>query len=219
VMKTTSAPGRYFCQSTQLNDATEALTRPGVILKCFADVLSGSRSAWEMTRMVSFTLWHYATAKFRRRFRVGTNKRTPLLETNLRPGELVRIKNEDEIVKTLDSKGRNRGLGCDYVMRDYCGGTYPVRSRLDRMISEVTGEMLEVKGTVMLQGLECHCSHFHLGGCPREDIMYWREIWLERCHSQEQMEEKHEHGYAGSLDRVGCSVPVGAGDQGGRAES
>jgi hypothetical protein len=51
---------------------------------------------------------------------------------------------------------------------------------LERMISEPTGEMRQVEGTVILEGLECLCWNA-TGGCPRGEFAYWREVWLERC--------------------------------------
>ena len=56
-------------------------------------------------------------------------------------------------------------------------------ARLDRMIAECTGQMRKVPGTVMLEGLDCDCRN-HVGGCPRGDLMYWRETWLERVDEQ-----------------------------------
>ena len=64
-------------------------------------------------------------------------------------------------------------------MCQFSGNTYRVQDRLDRMISEATGEMRKVEGTVILEGLNCLCWDA-LGGCPRGDFMYWREVWLER---------------------------------------
>ena len=51
---------------------------------------------------------------------------------------------------------------------------------MDRMISETTGEMRQVGSTIILDGLNCLCWQNHVGGCPRADFMWWREIWLER---------------------------------------
>ncbi len=180
VLKTRTEPGRYFCQSTQLEKATTPLPRARVVLKCFSEVLSGSRGLSEMARLVLHPLWAYATWWFPRPVRAGNLKRTPVSNLNLQPGEWVNIKSETEVVQTLDRRARNRGLICDGGMRQFCGGKYQVKSRLDRMISEPTGEMRQVEGTVMLEGLNCLCWYNHVGGCPRDDLMYWREAWLER---------------------------------------
>ena len=47
------------------------------------------------------------------------------------------------------------------------------------MISEATGEMRKVEGTVYLDGNLCMCA-WSVGGCPRQEYCYWREVWLKR---------------------------------------
>ena len=178
-LKTTNGPGRYICQATALAKATRPLTRPRILLTCLRDIQSGSRGVFEMMRLILVPAWRKATSKIPRRRLAGDLKRTPVGDLKLQPGEWVRIKPAVEIASTLDSRGRNRGLVCDYGMCQFSGSTYRVRSRLDRMISESTGEMRKVEGTVILEGLNCFCWDA-LGGCPRDDFMYWREVWLER---------------------------------------
>ena len=178
-MKTMSGPRRYFCQATELATATNPMTRLRILMKCYFDIRSGSRGAWEMAGLVVGPLWRKITARIPRRRLKGNLTRTPLGDLNLQAGEWVQIKTEEEIAKTLDGKGRNRGLSCDFGMTQYSGGSYQVRTRLDRMISEATGEMKQVNGTVILEGLNCLCWNT-LGGCPRQDYIYWRELWLER---------------------------------------
>jgi hypothetical protein len=130
--------------------------------------------------MVLVPVWKYFVApKYERPLAAGSLKRTPTERLALKPGDVVRIKSEAEIVTTLDGFSRNRGLSCDRGMRQFCGGEYKVRNRLDRMIAEPTGQMRIVENTVILEGLQCLCWWNHVGGCPREEFMYWREIWLE----------------------------------------
>jgi hypothetical protein len=179
-MKTMSTASRYFCQSTELAKATRPLTRARILLKCFYDIGSGSRGAWEMAGLVFAPLWRKVTEKIPRRRLKGNLTRTPVGDLKLQSGEWVQIRTEAEIAQTLDGRGRNRGLICDFGMSQYGGGKYQVRTRLDRMISEATGEMRQVDGTVILEGLNCLCWNV-LGGCPRQDFMYWRELWLERA--------------------------------------
>ena len=69
---------------------------------------------------------------------------------------------------TLDQRGRNRGLVCDIELKQFCGKQYRVQSRLDRMISEPTGEMKHVQATVILEGITCLCARV-VRGCPRSD--------------------------------------------------
>jgi len=175
-----SDAGKYFCQSTQLDRATRQISRMEVLAKCVADLRSGSRGLFEMVALVVKPMWqHYVEHRFGPKLAVGALTKTPVGTLSLKPGEIVRIKSEEEILTTLDARARNRGLSCDRGMRRFCGGEYQVRNRLDRMISEATGEMRTVESTVILEGLNCLCA-YHVGGCPRGDYMYWREVWLER---------------------------------------
>ena len=178
-LKTKASPTRYICQSTELGSATKALTRRRMFLKSFLEVRTGSRGVLEMVRMVMVPLWRKATSRIPRRRLRGTLKRTPVGHLALQPGEWVTIKPASEIAQTLDIHGRNRGLSCDFGMSNHSGTEFRVRNRLDRMISEATGEMRHVEATVVLDGLNCTCANV-LGGCPRQDFMYWREIWLKR---------------------------------------
>jgi hypothetical protein len=170
---------RYVCQSTEMVKATEPLTRVRILQKCLADVRSGSRGLVEMGRLVIRPIWRKATRWFAPAPLTGTLTRTPAGQLNLQPGEWVQIKSKEEIQRTLDTRGRNRGLVCDHGMCSFSGGRFRVRNRLDKMISEPTGEMRRVESTVILDGLSCLCWNV-VGGCPRDDYMYWRELWLER---------------------------------------
>ena len=109
----------------------------------------------------------------------GNLTRTPVGNLGLQPGEMVTIKPLEEMRDTLDRHGRNRGLVCDIELKQFCGKAFRVRARLDRMISEPTGLMRKVEGTVILDGNTCLCARV-VGGCPRLDYCYWREVWLDR---------------------------------------
>ena len=94
----------------------------------------------------------------------------------------MRVKPYSEIVKTLNESQRNRGMWFDNEMLPYCGGTFRVLSRVERIIDERTGEMLPMKSEcIILDGVVCQaaCSRLRLF-CPRQLYPFWREIWLER---------------------------------------
>jgi hypothetical protein len=111
---------------------------------------------------------------------------TPAAELNLQPGELVRVKSHAEILKTVNTDSRNRGMAWDAELVPYCGGTYQVLKRVSRIIDEKTGKMQCMKTpAIVLDGVVCQarysgCRMF----CPRSIYPYWREIWLERIESQ-----------------------------------
>jgi hypothetical protein len=113
----------------------------------------------------------------------GSLTRTPNLELDLVPGERVRVRAFEDIVATLDTRSRNRGLLFDtQEMRLACRRTFRVRSRIERIIDERTGEMMRFSNRcVTLEGLYCtgETTQNRLF-CPRAIVPYWREIWLER---------------------------------------
>jgi hypothetical protein len=177
-MKTMVSPGRYFCQSTELTRVTRPLTRPRIVLICIREILSRNRGFFEMTRMILVPLWRRTCARSSRCHLAGSLKRTPIGNLNLQPGEWVEVKSESEIRQTLDEKNRNRGLLFDFTLCKY-KGRYRVRNRLDKMIIESTGKMFQLQSTVILEEVNCLCNKV-FGGCPRQDPVYWREIWLKR---------------------------------------
>jgi hypothetical protein len=107
---------------------------------------------------------------------------TPSVKLNLQPGELVRVKSHEEILKTVDFSNRNRGMFWDAELVPYCGGTYRVLKRVSRLIDEKTAKMVEMKNpcivldTVVCQARYSQCRML----CPKSMYPYWREIWLER---------------------------------------
>jgi hypothetical protein len=127
-------------------------------------------------------------------FVIGTLDKgeTPARKLDLRPGDLVRIKSKEEIVATLDKTNHNRGLSFDGEMVKYCGRTARVQARVNHLIEESTGEMLDIKSDcIILEGVVCAADYHRF--CSRAIYPYWREIWLERI--------------GGSPDENGSSAP------------
>lgn len=105
--------------------------------------------------------------------------KTPSASLGLQPGELVRIKSKDEITRTLDDSNHNRGLSFDVEMLPYCGRTARVRGRIERLINEETGRMIQIKSDcIVLDGVVCKADYHRF--CTRSIYPYWREIWLDR---------------------------------------
>ncbi len=109
----------------------------------------------------------------------ANQKRTPKEELGLQPGEWVQVKSKQDISATLDQGGRNRGLEFPVYMLPFCGRRFRVKKRVQRLILETTGEMREIKDTVILEGVTCD-GYGRWGGCPRDAYHLWREIWLKR---------------------------------------
>ena len=188
--------GEYVCQSTELIRATSPLRahNPSYLVR---DLRARTYTFSQLLR----ALLYAAFLRFRRlatgrsyRFLTGTIRKTPSESLNLQPGELVRVKSPSEIARTVDQDGKNRGLAFTVEMLPFCGRTFRVLRRLDRMILDPSRTMLELRNTVILENVVCDGCHILRGGCPRENFHYWREIWLIR------VQPEGESGAAGSAE-------------------
>jgi hypothetical protein len=198
----------YMCQATQVPAATSPLAWWDVT-QYLEDYTSGNVGLAKMARGFLFRgyknlinlgiglggplRWLYDAVQKTwgglpypgRTGRVPPGERTPTLDAQLQPGELVRIKSFDAILATCDQETKNRGMTFDVEMVPYCGGTYRVLKRVSRIINERTGRMQALANPcIILEGVVCQarysaCRLF----CPRSIFPYWREIWLERVES------------------------------------
>ena len=114
----------------------------------------------------------------------GVPKGTPVPRAtlDLEVGEKVRVKPYREILKTLDSTRRNRGLYFDAEMVAFTEREYKVGRRQKHIIDEASGKMIKFKtDAIILNDAVCEaryavCRRFR----PRAIYPYWRETWLER---------------------------------------
>ena len=67
-------------------------------------------------------------------------------------------------------------------MVPFCGRTFRILSRVDRLIDENTGKMLyPTHACIILDGVVCGgCLSSNRLFCPRSIYAYWHEIWLKR---------------------------------------
>jgi hypothetical protein len=97
---------------------------------------------------------------------------------DLQPGELVEIKSVEEIRRTLDEAGKNRGLGFMPEMSAYCGKRGRVLRTVHKIcLEEAPRTVRTMKNTVILDGLYCQGNGI---GCDRACFYFWRECWLKR---------------------------------------
>jgi hypothetical protein len=201
----TSGGPRYACQATDLPSFTTHLPWWNVT-QYLEDYTSGNVP---LSRLISgsvYASYYYLSAPRRRlgpffqwiydRFQnvwggvpfprrygaLPTNLQTPVVSLKLKPGELVRIKSYKEILETLDTKNKNRGLFFDAEQVPYCGRTYRVRSMVTRFLDEKKGTMTTLKTpAVILENVWCNaCYSDRRMNCPRSIYAWWREAWLER---------------------------------------
>ncbi|MBW6504125.1 hypothetical protein K0B90_07615 [bacterium] len=100
----------------------------------------------------------------------------------LQPGDWVQVKTREEIIAILTPEGKDRGLSFDRDMFHYCGKIYRVRKRVDRVIDDRNGQMVELKSDCLtLDGVVCTGDRsVYKYFCPRADYPFWRENWLRR---------------------------------------
>ena len=185
-----SEPGKenddaFSCQATELRNATSPLAWWDV-RQYVRDLVSGNVRIPEFIHVISIAIFNVI-----QRYRRGRGypfvplpklRKTPTDVLYLRPGELVHVKTKEEIIATLDTKGKNRGLSFDVEMIRYCGGEFKVQRRVEKIIDEKTGKIRRLPNDcVILEGVTCtaRLSRERLF-CPRSIFPYWREVWLKR---------------------------------------
>ena len=180
----------YRCQSTELLKASAPLPwwdpRPYV-----RDLWAGNVGLWEFIRYVAIAAYN-TVMRLHWRGRPypsvrGTAKgTTPSEPLDLREGEYVRVRSQQEIMATLDDNRKNRGLTFDVEMVPYCGRTFRVLRKVEKMVDERTGRMIRPPSAcLILEGVTCSgcLSHKRLF-CPRAVYPFWHEIWLRRVESR-----------------------------------
>jgi hypothetical protein len=176
---------RYRCQATELPRATtrlrtldprpylRELTCGNVSLGTFVRVTARAAIQEPLARLGLVPEIHVKGAT------ASSPKTEPL---GLRPGEWVQVRSREEIASTLNDKGRNRGLWFDREMLPFCGRIFRVRRRIDRIVDDRTGVLVEMKNDcVTLEGAVCSGERsLARWFCPRQIYPYWREGWLRR---------------------------------------
>lgn len=178
----TAADGgvRYTCQFTQLVASSTTLN-PWDIRQDLRPLLSGN-----------LTLRAFAVAILTRLFNVAQSLRggtgfpaipassltsTPAVSRGLAAGDEVTVQPIAEISRTLDTKGKNRGLWFDRDMVKHGGQRYKVLKRVERIIDDANGQMRTMKTPcIVLEGVSY--SGEGLRFCAQQDPTFWREAWL-----------------------------------------
>jgi len=195
----------YVCQATELPYATHDLAWWD-LRQYIEDFTSGNVSAWTIVRGMIYSAyfnlsysrlriegpmrWLYdrlrhlwSGSRFpRTRGYIPAGSATPEVSLALREGELVRVRPHEQILRTITTDNKNRGMYWDAEMVPYCGGTYSVQKRVNRIIDERSGRMLQMRTPcIVLDSVVCQARYSSKRMfCPRQITVYWREAWLER---------------------------------------
>jgi len=187
----------FSCQMTELKNASSYLAWWDV-RQYIRDLRAGNASVSEMVR--AFAYWvltlvatHVGGTRllvgaynYMQRLRGGdpyprngTRNKTPTEKLDLRPGEVVQVKSYDEILDTLDTHNKNRGLWFDPEMIKFCSGVYRVLCRVERIVHPKSGKMLTFDSDcIILDGAAIRGEYHRF--YPQNEYPFWREIWLKR---------------------------------------
>ena len=178
----------FRCQSTALLAASESVTRREAPGSYARELIDGSVGPRHFVRVVLRAIVEGIAVSLRLRspglfmpFDESRRERQHEKPLQLAPGQLVRIRSKEEIARTLGRDGKNKGLWFDREMAQYCGRTARVLQKVERIIDERTGRMIELKNDCyILDGIVCTADlSLARRFCPRAIYPYWRACWLE----------------------------------------
>ena len=102
-----------------------------------------------------------------------------MTQLNLRVGDLVEVRSEQEILATLDENGELDNLPFMPEMVKYCGQRLTVHKVAHKLCDTISRSgMRKMTSAVHLTGARCDGSAH--GGCQTACSMYWKEAWLKR---------------------------------------
>lgn len=180
--ESTPSPGRYTCQYTELAAASTPLKRwdirQDVRPLVTGNVTLGAFWVAILTRLFNAAQAARGGVGYPSMAR-GTGRSIGSAGPSLAPGDTVRVLPAEAIVATLNHQWRHRGLWFDRDMVKHCGRRYTVLRRVERIIDDATGLMLEMKTPcLVLAGAEA--SGEFLRFCAQHEYPFWRDVWLSR---------------------------------------
>ena len=224
-------PTRYSCQATEVLDFARLL-KWWDARQYADDYLSGNTPLSRIICGFIYQTYYYGTLAYkekwgeparwlydrfqalwggvpfpRRKGKIPAGRPTPPgYQGRIRPGDLVRVKPLEQILATLDTAGKNRGLHFDAEMVPFCGKVFRVKTMVERFVDEKTGVMRALKTPAfILDGVWC-LSRYSTRKmfCPRSIYSWWRETWLERIAEEPQLDGKE----AGPAAEVPCPLSL-----------
>lgn len=188
----TEQDGKLWCQATQLPLITKRMA--GWDLGQYTRGLrAGNFSVTDLVKMAGLLVvnkirWWCGWEQLG--MLSGPLKKTVHESLNLEPGEWVEVKSLEEIKATLDVHGKHRGMSFVPEMGMYCGRRFRVAKRIERMISEDSGQMRQLRDTVALEAVTC--MGLAQRRCPRGCFHLWRETWLRRVPQESVVEAERK---------------------------
>jgi len=174
---------RYSCQLTEVPKLGTPIPVPGM-WEYLCNYASGQLSHSKFKFLVKWFSDRVLMAILRRLRWIPSRVDSTTREFNI--GDLVRVRSRAEILRTLDRSAAHKGLKVTADMLRYCGKTVRITSRVNRIVDEYSGQLKILKNDCyILDGVTC------AGGgllCSREELYYWRGIWLEKIAAEIEAE-------------------------------
>jgi hypothetical protein len=187
---TQAGPNLYRCQYTQLAASSAPIPRRD-LRPDLRPLLRGNLSTRAFLLAIATRIFNAVQIKRGGigfpHVAAGTLEKTPAVNLGLTTSQSVRVLDSEAISRTLDKTWRNRGLWFDRDMVKYCGGEYRVLARVERIIDDATGRMLQMKTpSIMLDEVDGTGEFLRFNA--QHDYLFWRECWLETTapHQQER---------------------------------
>ena len=128
-------------------------------------------------------------------------------QSDLRPGELVEVRSQEEILATLDENGTLDGLPFMPEMLQFAGRRLRVYKRAIKACDTIgnTG-MYRMERAVHLDGVRCD-GQAH-GGCQAGCLIYWKEAWLKPAQPDASGNGHHPQMPSSDADTTTGSLPL-----------
>lgn len=101
----------------------------------------------------------------------------------IHPGDMVKVRSQDEIQNTLDTSGRTRGCLFTEGMEAHCGKEYRVFRRVDHFFDEAKQKTCKCNNLFLLEGAYCNRT-----SCDRNCFYFWHGSWLQKIQRPTSME-------------------------------
>ncbi len=99
--------------------------------------------------------------------------------SELRSGDWIEVRSKEEILATLDKKGRHDEMPFMPQMFQYCGKRFQVYKRAHKTCDTIVYNW-DSPGRRLEDGihLNLRCDGLSHGGCQAACLIYWKELWV-----------------------------------------
>jgi len=124
---------------------------------------------------------------------------------NLKAGDWVEVRTQEEILSTLDERGCTENLPFMPEMLKCCGLRFRVGKRADKTCDNIEPwSIRRMKNAVHLEGSRCDGEEH--GGCQAGCLIFWKEAWLRRVQNDVVSPERLQPASRSSAGDKGITV-------------